>query len=156
MSVKKKALCNKRVSWGYEFAIGPRDDRQRYKQGGYSTRQDAINAESARRLQIEHQKKVATGTLDFAIQKFFEDRDDELSPKTTERYRELVGYLRPELRESPIADISAMRLHDEWKRLLAAGGHHRKTKPRDPCPQRPCAILRVLSPARAVGPYCTV
>jgi hypothetical protein len=60
MSVKKKLLSGKAFSWGYEFAIGPRGDRQRYKQGGFATRTEAINAESAKRLEIERGEKSRT------------------------------------------------------------------------------------------------
>lgn len=129
MSVKKKILSGKRVSWGYEFAIGPRGNRQRYKQGGFATRNEALNAESQRRLEIDRTRQIeATGTLGQVITKFFEDRGQELRPKTLHRYRELADYLSPDLKAAPISEVRAMHLHDEWKRLLASGGHHRKTK----------------------------
>src|ERR1019366_2145027 len=94
LSVKKKLLSGKAFSWGYEFAIGPRGDRQRYKQGGFATRTEAINAESAKRLEIERGEKINdTGTLGAAIEKFFADRGETMSPKTLDRYRELADYL---------------------------------------------------------------
>ena len=129
MAVNKTNLTGKRVSWRYEFAIGSRDSRLQYRQGGFATRGEAINAEAAKRLEIERAVKItATGTLRHAIGKFFEDRGPELSPKTLDRYRELAAYMHPDLLALPLADVRAMGLHDEWRRLLAEGGRDRKTK----------------------------
>jgi integrase len=124
MSVKKKLLSGKAFSWGYEFAVGSRGDRQRYKQGGFATRSEAINAESAKRLEIERGETTKdTSTLGAAIEKFFADRGETMSPKTLDRYRELANYLSPNLTAMPISKVRAMDLHEEWRRLLASGGH---------------------------------
>jgi len=80
-------------------------------------------------LEIERETKIkATGSLGHAIAKFFDDRGGDLSPKTLDRYRELAKYLHPDLMGTPLEDIKAMTLHEEWKRLKESGGHHRKTK----------------------------
>src|ERR1017187_7654871 len=137
MSVKKKLLSGKAFSWGYEFAIGSRGDRQRYKQGGFATRSEAINAESAKRLEIERGETTKdTSTLGAAIEKFFADRGETMSPKTLDRYRELADYLSPNLMAMPISNVRAMDLHEEWRRLLASGGHDRQHGiiPTVPCP----------------------
>ena len=150
MPLTKKMLSGKRVSWGFQFAIGGRGNRQRFKQGGFATRSEALTAESKCRLEIDRAQKVgATGTLGGAIAKFFEDRSAELSPKTLSRYRELAEYLSPELKTAPIAEIRAMHLHDEWKRLLASGGHHRKTKE-----LRPLSAKTVRNIAGVVSSAC--
>jgi len=123
MSVKKKLLSGKAFSCGYEFAVGSRGDRQRYEQGGFATRSEAINAESAKRLEIERgQTTKDTSTLGAAIEKFFADRGETMSPKTLDRYRELADYLSPNLKAMPISNVRAMDLHEEWRRLLASGG----------------------------------
>jgi hypothetical protein len=150
MAVHKRTLSGKRVSWYYEFAIGGRNDRQRYKQGGYETKGEAINAEAAKRLELERAVKIAdTGTLNHSISRFFEDRGPELSPKTLDRYKELAAYLKPDLLALPIADLTALQLHDEWRRLLASGGHHRQTK--EP---RPLSAKTVRNIAGVVSSAC--
>jgi integrase len=129
MGVYKSTLSGKRASWRYAFTVGSRADYQQYRQGGFATKAEAVTAEAEKRLEIERQVKVqATGTLGYAISKFFDDRGAELSPKTLDRYRELAAYLHPDLLGLPLADVKAMTLHEEWKRLKERGGHHRRTK----------------------------
>jgi hypothetical protein len=147
MAVKKKILSGKRASWGYEFAIGPRGARQRYKMGGYATKNEAQNAEAQKRLESESAAKItAAGTLGHAIEQFFADRADELSPKTMDRYRELAEYLHQDLRGTPIIDVRAMDLHTEWKRLLVSGGHDRQ---HGIIPTVPCSSAGRKSASRA-------
>jgi hypothetical protein len=77
-----------------------------------------------------------TSTLSAAIEKFFADRGETMSPKTLDRYRELADYLSPNLKAMPISNVRAMDLHEEWRRLLASGGHDRQHGiiPTVPCP----------------------
>ncbi len=151
MSTRKFKLRGKRVSWGYEFSIGPRGAAERYQQGGYATEKAAKDAEAAKRTEITRKAKIAaTGTLGHAIGRFFDDRGAELSPKTLDRYRELVAYLGPDLLGMPIADVRAMDLHDEWKRLKASGGHVRGTKE-----ARPLAAKTVRNIASVVSATCS-
>jgi integrase len=129
MGVYKVILSGKRVSWRYSFTIGSRADYQQFRQGGFATKAEAVSAEAEKRLEIERAVKVkSTGTLGHAINKFFEDRGADLSPKTLARYRELAAYLHVDLLGLPVADVKAMTLHEEWRRLKDSGGHHRKTK----------------------------
>jgi integrase len=151
MSVTKKKLTGKRVSWGYEFAVGGRVDRQRYKQGGFATRDEAINAEAAKRLELDRAVKIAaTGTLHRCIEQFFSDRGPELSPKTLDRYKELIGYLHVDLLALPVGDVTAMALHMEWKRLRESGGHHRRTRA-----ARPLSAKTVRNIASVVSAACS-
>jgi integrase len=63
------------------------------------------------------------------LEEFFEQHVDQtLAPKTVERYHEQAAYLDLGLLAMPLADITALRLNREWKRLLICGGHHRRSK----------------------------
>jgi hypothetical protein len=57
-----------------------------------------------------------------------------MSPKTLDRYRELADYLSPNLKAMPISNVRAMDLHEEWRRLLASGGHDRQHGINPHCP----------------------
>jgi integrase len=129
------------IVWYYSFDLpgSGRQDRRRAKESGFATKQAAIDAEAARR--IEEQKKyemskagagVAAAvptTLDGLLQEFFRQHAEEkLAPKTVERYREQAGYLDADLLKMPLADITPLHLNREWARLFKCGGHTRKSK----------------------------
>src|SRR5262249_15423738 len=116
-----------------------RQTRDNIRQFGFATKQAAIDAEAARR--IEEQKKfdlakvgsvVAPApprTLAMLLDEFFHQHAErKLAPKTIERYREQAAMLDPALLSMPIGDITPLHLSKEWNRLLDSGGHHRKTK----------------------------
>lgn len=50
------------------------------------------------------------------------------APKTAERYHDQVAYLHPNLLKMSLGEIMPFHLSREWKRLLASGGHHRRTQ----------------------------
>ena len=55
-----------------------------------------------------------------------------IQAKTVERYKEMLGYLAPELLAMHLEEITPLHLHREWNRLQDSGGHHRKTKAKRP------------------------
>ncbi len=121
------------IVWAYRFDV-PGEGRARVSAGGFATKKLATDAEAARRLEvkaeIEARSKAPIKTLSGVLAEFFEDSPD-LAPKTLERYRQLAAYLHPDLAALPIAEVSALILHHEWKRLAESGGHDRKErKPR--------------------------
>jgi integrase len=118
---------------------GTREKRDRISESGFATKGEAEDAEAIRR--VEEQKKRALSnagtsvtaklptTLMMLLEEFFAQHVDEnLAPKTVERYHEQAAYLDPELLNTRIDEISSLHLGREWKRLLKSGGHHRKTK----------------------------
>jgi integrase len=144
MSVKKRTYGSGKTVWHYVFDApgSTRATRRQIKGSGYATKQAAVDAEAARR--VEEQKKIelkARGAVDAPLPKTLDALLDEflkehaqkkLAPKTVERYREQAAYLAPELREMAITDITPLHLGREWNRLLESGGHTRKS--RDPRP----------------------
>jgi integrase len=59
---------------------------------------------------------------------FRQHADQKLAPKTVERYHEQAACLERDLLNMPIAEITLLHLSREWNRLLASGGHHRRSK----------------------------
>jgi integrase len=149
------------VRWGYMFSLpgSTREDRRRKYKSGFATKREAENAEARRRIE-ESQKlelaKAGSGvaaapprTLAMLLLEFFAQHvDDNLAPKTAERYHEQVAYIDPGLLAMPLADIKPLHLNREWKRLLASGGHHRRTKAPRPLSRKTVRnIAGVLSSA---------
>ena len=82
------------------------------------------------------------------VEFFAQHVDDNLAPKTAERYHEQAAYIDPGLLAMPLADITPLHLNREWKRLLACGGHHRRTKAPRPLSKKTVRnIAGVLSSA---------
>jgi integrase len=71
----------------------------------------------------------APKTLAMLLGEFFtQHAEDNLAPKTVERYRELARYLAPELLALELTQITSLNLSREWTRLLKTGGRTRKDK----------------------------
>jgi integrase len=125
------------VVWRYQFTLGAtRKDQKLIQQMGFATKQEAMAAEAARRAE-EQTRRAATGgvaaalptTLAMLLAEFMKQyAEDNLAPKTIERYEEMAEYLSPELLGMTIGEITPLHLSREWARLLKSGGHTRKTK----------------------------
>jgi len=142
MPTHKRKNSSGKITWYYQFNApgSTREERNEIRQFGFPTKQAATDAEAVRR--IEEQKKFelrkagAAGvaaalpkTLAMLFVEFFRQHAvDKLAPKTVERYREMTAYIAPELTAMPLAEITPLHLSREWTRLLASGGHTRKTK----------------------------
>jgi hypothetical protein len=86
------------------------------------------------------------------VEFFAQHVDDNLVPKTAERYHDQASYIDPGLLAMPLADITPLHLNREWKRLLAGGGHHRRTKAPRPLSKKTVRnIAGVLSSAFSRG-----
>jgi integrase len=136
-----KRKRNGKTSWYYKFDLAgsTREDRAIIRGFGYATKQEAIDAEAARRIDEQTKAdlaKVGSGvaaappkTLATLLDEFLRQHvQKKLAPKTQERYREMAAYLDPALTAMPLADITPLHLSREWNRLLESGGHHRRTK----------------------------
>jgi integrase len=142
MSVKKRTYGSGKTVWSYVFDApgSTREDRHQIKASGFKTQKAATDAEAIRRVdeQKRYDLQKAGGlsadtplpkTLAMLFSRFFSEyAEKKLELKTLERYREQAAYLAPELLAMPIAEITALHLGREWERLLACGGHTRKTK----------------------------
>jgi integrase len=138
-----------------------RNNRQRISGPRFTTKREAQDAEAQRRIEEQQKQDLAKAgsnvvgplprTLSMLLAEFFRQHVDvKLAPKTVERYHQQVQYIDPELLALPITEITALHLDREWKRLLANGGHHRRTKVPRPLSKKTVRnIAGVLSSAFA-------
>jgi integrase len=143
MPVYKRKYKSGAVVWSYVFD-GPSTDGQRNQitESGFDSKKEATEAEATRRIDEQQKYDLARAgavtatselpkTLANLLAEFLQQHAQEnLAPKTIERYRECVAYLPPELLAMPLGEITPLHLHREWRRLLASGGRTRKKQPR--------------------------
>jgi integrase len=74
------------------------------------------------------------------------------SPKTAERYHEKAAHIDAGLLALTLTEITPLHFNREWKRLLASGGRHRRTKMPQPLSRKTVRnIAGVLSSAFVRG-----
>lgn len=155
MPVYKRKYRSGKVVWYYQFAPpgSTRQNQNLVTESGFATKQEATAAEAVRRT--EEQKKIdlrkagAAGvaaamptTLAMLLAEFMKQHAQEnLAPKTVERYVEMAGYIAPELLAMNMTEITSLHLSREWTRLLKCGGHSRKTK--IPRPMKPKTVRNI-------------
>ena len=119
MPVYKRKYRSGTVVWYYQFAPpgSTRGNQSLVTESGFATKQEATAAEAVRRT--EEQKKVqmrkagAAGvaaamptTLAMLLAEFMKQHAQEnLAPKTVERYREMAAYIAPELLAMNMTEI---------------------------------------------------
>lgn len=142
MPVYKRKYRSGKVVWYYQFASSgsTRQNQNLVTESGFATKQEATAAEAVRRTEehkkVELRKAGAAGaaaamptTLAMLLAEFMKQHAQEnLAPKTVERYHEMATYLAPELLAMNMAEITPLHLSREWTRLLKCGGHTRKAK----------------------------
>ena len=109
MGVYKYKIRKGKTAWFYHFNApgSTRENRIVIKKRGFETKQAAIDAEAIRRTEVNraHELAQAGRAIDAPIPKTlgallaeFQDRhaEEELAPKTVERYREQAAYLSVE------------------------------------------------------------
>jgi len=142
-------------TWGYRFDApgSTRTNRKQIRESGFATKKLAGQAEIAARIEAQRKYELSLAgpapiptTLADMLREHLSSA--QLQPKTLERDNQLAGYLSVELCSLPLVDVKPHHLAGEWKRLLASGGHHRKTKaPRPLSPKTVRNIAGVVSAA---------
>jgi integrase len=141
MPVYKRKNTSGKINWFFKFQrAGARRGVLPIRGFGYLTKQAAMDAEVARRGEEQRKTEVRKRgaprvaaalptTLAMLLAEFMKQHAQEkLAPKTIERYFEMAEYIAPELAAMPLPEITPLHLNREWARLLACGGHTRKTK----------------------------
>lgn len=59
---------------------------------------------------------------------FAQHVDENLAPKTVERYHQQAAYLHQDLLSMTLTEITSLHLRREWVRLSKSGGHTRKDR----------------------------
>src|ERR1017187_2134397 len=141
MPVYKRKRAGK-ITWIYKFDApgSTRENRQIIRAFGFATKGEATDAEVVRRTKEQKKydlrKAGAAGvaaamptSLAMLLAEFMKQyAEEKLAPKTVERYFEMADYIAPELLAMNMAEVTPLHLSREWSRLLASGGHTRKTK----------------------------
>src|SRR6266481_7857054 len=108
MPVYKRRNTSGKTVWFYKFQPpGASRNVLPIREFGFATKQEAVDAEVARRIEehkkYEMAKAGAAGvaaampkTLAMLLAEFMKQHAQEnLAPKTVERYQEMIGYLAP-------------------------------------------------------------
>jgi integrase len=151
MPVYKRKYRSGKAVWYFQFAPpgSTRQNQNLITESGFATKQEATAAEVVRRNE-ELLRQAATGgvvapmptTLAMLLAEFMKQYAQEnLAPKTVERYREMAEYLSPELLAMNMTEITPLHLSREWTRLLKCGGHARKSK--TPRPMKPKTVRNI-------------
>jgi integrase len=151
MPVYKRKYRSGKAVWYFQFAPpgSTRQNQNLITESGFATKQEATAAEVVRRNE-ELLRQAATGgvvapmptTLAMLLAEFMKQYAQEnLAPKTVERYREMAEYLSPELLAMNMSEITPLHLSREWTRLLKCGGHARKSK--TPRPMKPKTVRNI-------------
>jgi integrase len=141
MPVYKRTYPSGQTVWCYvQDAPGStRENRHQITGSGFATKHEAEDAAAQRRTEERQKQELAKAgasiagplprTLSMLLEEFFRQHvDKKLAPKTVERYHEQAAYVGPELLKMQLGEITPLHLNREWSRLLACGGHHRRTK----------------------------
>src|SRR5713226_5181314 len=150
MPVYKRKYRSGKVVWYYQFASSgsTRQNQNLVTESGFTTKQEATDAEAVRRAE-EFVRQAATGgvaapmptTLAMLLAEFMKQHAQEnLAPKTVERYREMAAYIAPELLAMNMTEITPLHLSREWTRLLKSGGHTRNKTQR---PMKPKTVRNI-------------
>src|SRR6202158_6140270 len=137
MPVYKRKYRSGKVVWYYQLAPpgSTRQNQNLVTESGFATKQEATAAEAVRRTE-ELVRHAATGgvaapmptTLSMLLAEFMKQHAQEnLAPKTVERYHEMAAYIAPELLAMNMIEITPLHLSREWTRLLKCGGRTHKT-----------------------------
>jgi integrase len=127
----KRKLPSGRVTWGYSIDAG-KDEKGKRKQifkSGFR-RQSEAQAELTRLLQEKNDGllvKPDPQTFGEFIEEWLrEHADKHCEPKTTQRYRELLAYVRPHLDTTPLRDLSTLMLERVYNRVHESGGKKKR------------------------------
>src|SRR6195256_4919818 len=163
MPVHKRRNTSGKTVWFYKFQPpGASRNVLPIRESGFLTKQAAVDAEVVRRTEEQQKYELAKAgasgvaaavptTLAMLLAEFMKQHAEEnLAPKTVERYREMAAYIAPELLAMNMNEITPLHLSREWTRLLKCGGRTRKSKtPRAMKPKTVRNIAGFLSSAFA-------
>jgi hypothetical protein len=150
MPVYKSKNTSGKVVWRYQFTLGAtREKQELFWKSGFTTKQEAVAAETLRRAKEQVRKASAGGvaapmptTLAMLLEEFMQQHAKEnLAPTTIEGYEMMRAYLSPELLAMTLNEITQLNLSREWARLLKSGGHTRRTK--EPRPMKPKTVRNI-------------
>lgn len=130
--IYKRTATAGRVTWSYTIEAGSDADgkRQRPSAHGFRTKSEANDAAQKRIDEIKEARRKASdappATLRELLDRWFEQSAAKrCTPKTIERYRDLVSYVAPKVLDTALGDLIPMILETEMHRLHESGGRGR-------------------------------
>ncbi len=122
----------KGTSWSYAIDAGKdaTGKRQRITAHGFNTKREANDAAQVRLNELKEDRareaQAAPETLSELMTRWYaQNAERRCSPKTIERYKELVSYVAPAVLNTMLGDLTAMMLEAEMIRLHESGGKKR-------------------------------
>jgi len=144
----KRKLASGKISWGYSIDVGRDADgkrQQRYRRG-FAKKADAANALRDELNKLDKGESVPPDPQTFAAwaERWFDEfAPRRCTPKTLERYKQLLAYALPHLGAVKLQDLSALMIEPILFKLLESGGRNRKTK--QPRPLSPKTVRHIAS-----------
>ena len=131
--VFKRKLASGKTTWGYSIDVGRDADgkRRRKFKSGFARKGDAAAALRDELNKLDKGESVAPDpqTFEAWAERWFQQfAPRRCTPKTLERYRQLVAYALPHIGPVKLQDLSALMIEPALFKLLESGGHNRKTK----------------------------
>src|ERR1039458_5769291 len=128
MPVYKRRNTSGKTVWFYKFQQpGSSRNVLPIREFGFATKQAAVDAEVVRRTEEQKKHEMAKAgaagvaaamptTLAMLLAEFMKQHAQEnLAPKTVERYGEMAAYLAPELLAINMTEITPLHLSREWR-----------------------------------------
>src|SRR5439155_27238310 len=121
MPTYKRKYRSGKTMWYFMFALpgSTRQHRDRISESGFSTKREAEDAETRRRIEEQQKRDLAKAgasvagtlakTLSMLLEEFFRQyADEKLAPKTVDRYHEQAPYLHEDFMAMPIVAINPL------------------------------------------------
>lgn len=112
-------LSGEKPSWAFITNIPSPDGRRQKRQGGFATRQAAVDALETLQRGVDAGEAIATGTVGAFLAEWLEVRSTALRPASVRAYRTHLGYLRYQLGAVKLADLGPGHLAACQTALLA-------------------------------------
>ena len=128
-----RILPSGRFSWGYSLYLGKDSTGKKLRlfESGFKREKDAQDAltkaltEKDANTLVKPDPRIFRAFMDEWLRKH---AARYCSPKTAERYRQLIDYTMPHIGAVPLQDLSAITLERLYNRLKDAGDWNRKAK----------------------------
>ena len=134
-TIFKRTYRSGRSVWCFELDAGEGENgrRIRISRAGFARESDADSELS--RLKAEKTEGLLvrpnpTTFGEFMREWFREHAEHNCEPKTVERYRQLAGYVLPQLESVALQDLSALMLERLYNQLRKSGGQRKRRRRR--------------------------
>jgi integrase len=130
-TVYKRMLPSGAVTWAYSIYLGKDEQGKQIRKfkGGFATKREAEDERNIALHDLQNGlslKPAPTTLREFLDEWLDQHASRKCTPKTVERYRQLLDYLQPALTAAQLSKVTTLALEREYSRLSESGGHDRK------------------------------